>query len=84
MKTTISKDNPQFKTRTSPQTTELFTPRATLCAIGVKLRAMKIFEDDIVARVIVWLLLQPGLCFSGVSAFMNIVSLYPIKTGVSG
>ena len=44
MKTTISKDNPQLKTRTIPQTTELFTPRATLCAIGVKLRAMKIFE----------------------------------------
>lgn len=44
MKTTSAKTKPQSKTRAASQTNELFTPRATLCAIGVKLQAMKIFE----------------------------------------
>lgn len=44
MKTSKFKNNCQTKQSTAKKTTELFTARATLCAIGVKLRELKIFE----------------------------------------
>lgn len=44
MKTSKFKTNSQTKQANLRERTELFTARATLCAVGVKLRELKIFE----------------------------------------